>query len=396
MPTGLNLVCLNCGSSTLDHFYRVDNVPVHSVLLMRSRSEAMVYPKKDISLALCSSCGFIQNTSFDPHCHEYSERYEETQGYSPHFQKFSQQLASDLIERHQLYNKTIVEIGCGKGEFLTLLCRLGGNRGIGIDASYVSGRHKDHSDINVSFIQGFFEDNTGPIEEADVIVCRHTLEHIPDTALFLRRLRQAIPESRNPVIYFDLPDTTRVLSEAAFWDVYYEHCSYFTASSLAAVFRAEGFNTSKMYRLYDDQMLAIEARPSTHLSENSFELEMSIDELTLLTGSFSQAVKQAIYGWEQCIKEEIINGRAVAIWGSGSKAVAFISALDVDCSIDAVVDINPHRQGSYLPGSGYRIEPPEYLSSLKPGLVIIMNPVYRFEIISDLEKLGVEAKVLWL
>ncbi len=396
MTAELKQACLNCGAIHLDEFYHVDDVPVHSVLLMHTQYDAITYPKKNISLALCVSCGFIQNTSFNPHCHEYSERYEETQGFSPHFQKFSHDLAADLIERHKLQNKTIVEIGCGKGEFLTLLCRLGNNRGIGVDASYVAERDIDQDDIDIVFIQDIFEEHTSVIAEADFIVCRHTLEHISGTAHFLRKLRQAIPNGHSPAIYFDLPDTTRVLKEAAFWDVYYEHCSYFTPTSLANVFRAEGFSPSNLYRLYDDQMLAIEARPGISDLDIKFDLELSVEEIAITASAFGQQVKRTIHNWRVCIKEANLTGRSVTIWGSGSKAVSFICAVGVDCHIDAVVDINPYRQGSFLPGSGHKIESPEYLSALPSGMMIIMNPVYQLEITQDLARLAVDAEVLVL
>jgi hypothetical protein len=117
----------------MEIFYELERVPVHSVLLLPTREEAITYPRGDIRLGFCRACGFISNTAFDPSLHEYSERYEETQGYSPTFNAFARRLAEHLIERYDLHGKDIIEIGCGKGEFITLLCDLGGNRGIGID-----------------------------------------------------------------------------------------------------------------------------------------------------------------------------------------------------------------------------------------------------------------------
>ena len=61
---------------------------------------------------------------------------------------------------------------------------------------------------------------------------------------------------------FELPDVRRVLDEVAFWDVYYEHCSYFSAGSLARLFRATGFEVLDLALDYDDQYLLLEARPS--------------------------------------------------------------------------------------------------------------------------------------
>ena len=125
--------CHACGSHEWSEFYEVGDIPVHSVLLMPTRDAALNYPKGQLRLAYCGDCGFVQNVTFDPDVHEYSPRYEETQGFSPRFNQFARKLAQTWIDRFGLHDKRILEIGSGKGEFLVLLCEMGPNRGIGID-----------------------------------------------------------------------------------------------------------------------------------------------------------------------------------------------------------------------------------------------------------------------
>jgi hypothetical protein len=84
------------------------------------------------------------------------------------------------------------------------------------------------------------------------------------------------------------------------------------------------------------------------------------------------------------------------LWGSGSKGVAFLTTLGVGESIDYAVDINPHRQGSYMPTTGQRIVAPAFLAEYRPDVVIIMNPVYRDEIARDLERMALRPEVLAL
>ena len=135
--------CPNCGYRKMQVFYEVSGVPVHSVLLFPTQEEAINYPKGNISLGFCPSCGFITNVAFDPTLHEYSPRYEATQAYSPTFNSFHRKLATQLIEKYNLHHKNIIEIGCGQGEFLTLLCELGNNHGVGFDPAYNSEHAKN-------------------------------------------------------------------------------------------------------------------------------------------------------------------------------------------------------------------------------------------------------------
>src|ERR1043165_686983 len=98
-------LCPNCDSRGLKLFYAVDGIPCHSTLLMSSRREATDYPRGDLKLGFCPACGFICNTLFDPTVHEYSQRCEESQGFSPTFNKFARELAKRYAERYKLGNK---------------------------------------------------------------------------------------------------------------------------------------------------------------------------------------------------------------------------------------------------------------------------------------------------
>jgi len=104
-------------------FYDLEQVPVHSVLLHSSWQEAIEFPKGDICLGYCSVCGFISNVSFDPGLQNYfTHKYDATQAFSDTFNAFHRNLALRLIDQYDLHDKRIVEIGCGQGEFLDLLC----------------------------------------------------------------------------------------------------------------------------------------------------------------------------------------------------------------------------------------------------------------------------------
>jgi hypothetical protein len=120
----------------MEVFYEVGGVPTNSCILLSTHDEAVNYPRGEIRLAFCPGCGFISNVAYDARLTEYSGRYEETQGFSPTFNSFHERLARSLVERHDLHGKELIEIGCGKGEFLKLLCDLGGNRGLGFDPGY--------------------------------------------------------------------------------------------------------------------------------------------------------------------------------------------------------------------------------------------------------------------
>ena len=74
--SGVKTVCPSCSAAGMSVFYELEGVPVHSVLLLSTREEALNYPKGDIALGFCPTCGFISNVAFDPSLQEYSREEE--------------------------------------------------------------------------------------------------------------------------------------------------------------------------------------------------------------------------------------------------------------------------------------------------------------------------------
>jgi SAM-dependent methyltransferase len=251
--------CLSCGSTDVEVFHQEAGVPVNSCLLLASEAEARAFPRGAIRLGFCHACGFIANTAFDQALAEYSTRYEETQGFSPRFQRFADDLAHRLVDRFDLHDKDILELGCGKGEFLLRVCELGNNRGVGVDPSVVLDRVRGPAADRVSFIADLYRKQHADLP-ADFVICRHTLEHISDVAGFMELLRANLAGREATTVFFELPDVLRVLREVAFWDIYYEHCSYFTVGSLVRLFERNGFTVLDASLDYDDQYILLEAR----------------------------------------------------------------------------------------------------------------------------------------
>ena len=374
--------CRSCGAPGMSVFYEMKGVPVHSCLLLNDQGEALNFPKRDIALGFCENCGFIQNLIFDPAMLRYSSAYEEQQSFSPRFNAFAEELAQDLIQRYGLRGKDIVEIGCGKGDFLVLMCKLGANRGAGIDPSYIPQRVEAE---NVEFIQDFYGERYANLT-GDLVCCRHTLEHIPDTYDFMQTVRRSVGDRRECVIFFEVPDVGRVLREIAFWDIYYEHCSYFTLGSLARLFRKTDFNVIRLAKAFDDQYLLLDARPGKG-SVRLKEVE-DLDELRRDVEYFAANYAARLGEWRERIEQIRRKRQRAAIWASGSKCVSFLSTLGITDEIGMIVDINPHRHGKFLAGSGKLISSPGELREYKPDVVIAMNPIYCDEIGQELRRMG--------
>jgi Methyltransferase domain/C-methyltransferase C-terminal domain len=388
--------CPACGAGGLRIFHEEQSVPSHSCLLLDDADHARDFPKGQLRLGFCRSCGFITNVAFDPTLSAYSARYEETQGFSERFRGFASDLAKRWVETYDLHDKTVFEIGCGKGEFLVQMVEHGAGQGIGIDPGVNPDRIQTSASDRLTWIADLYSEKYAHIK-ADAIVCRHTLEHIAPVADFLKLIRSTIGDRPDVVALFELPDVLRVLREAAFWDVYYEHCSYFSIGSLIRLFRSCGFEVLDAGLEYDDQYIVLEARPvaaGAPVSVTRIAGEGDLADLAAAVDAFERSYAATIATWRERIAGVTAQGKKVVIWGGGSKGVAFLTALADAGPIEYAVDINPFKHDKFMAGGGQRVVSPEFLLDYRPDVVVVMNAIYCDEITAKLTELGIEAE-LW-
>ena len=173
----MNNNCPTCGSENTYLFLKRKNVPVHQNFPLTTQSSAINMTKGNLDLTICQECHFIFNRSFDDQKMKYNENYNNNQLYSPSFRQYIDDSIDYLLSEHKIQNSTILEVGCGKGDFIKELISKGqGNKGIGFDPSYIGS--EDMFDGRLKFIKDFFDSRYNTIQ-ADVVICRHVIETFP-------------------------------------------------------------------------------------------------------------------------------------------------------------------------------------------------------------------------
>ena len=257
----------------------------------------------------------------------------------------------------------------------------------------MSGGVESEASSRLTFIHDYYSDKYAH-QNGDLVCCRHTLEHIPDTADFINCLRHGISDKLSTATFFEVPDVTRILHEVAFWDIYYEHCSYFNLGSLARLFRFCKFEVTNLQKDYFDQYLLIEAKPVSKKSQKVFKNEESVEETAKDVESFALHSKEKLSFWKNQLLDIKDKKKKAIVWGSGSKCVGFMTTLGVKDEVQYIVDINPRRHGKFIPGVGKQIVSPEFLKQYKPDTVIVMNPVYCNEIKKMMDDMDISAEYI--
>ena len=384
------LLCPVCASRDLATFYQVDAAPVTCASLFTTAAAATAVPCGAIELSICRDCGFVFNRRFDSTLAQIGAQYESSQGASGHFRAYSRSLAVDWMTRLGLAGKTILEIGCGHGEFLVELLNAGAGKAIGVDP--LSGCHRmvGHVDDRLELIPTTFdEDHIGL--EADAVVCRHTLEHISDVGGFLGRLSRWARRSAGRVVLFEVPASERIFSECAFWDIYYEHCSYFSRGSLRYAFARAGFDVERVQSVYSDQYFLLEARIA---GEDIATVPRDVAAVQNAVLAFGDRARSAIERARRIMQALSKRSGASVIWQGASKTVGFLTALAEPAVVECAIDLSPERQNRYLPGLGLQVVSPDHIMDLQSRNVVLMNPAYYDEVKSLLRTRSCEGRLV--
>lgn len=334
----------------LYELFRVKDMPIFQNKMFPDELSARACPKGDVSLVQDMESGLIFNSSFDANLLEYNADYQNEQAFSGVFQKHLHDV-KEIIKRH-FHNKKLLEVGCGKGFFLEFLRKEGFNI-TGIDPAYEG--------TNLDIIKAPFDSSLGMSGEG--IVLRHVLEHIPDPVAFLSAIVKANGE--RGLIYIEVPCFDWICKKKAWFDIFYEHVNYFRLSDFRRIFG----NILEYGHIFAGQYLYIVAdiaslrKPCLETKDRFFfptDFLASIDYLAAST-----------------------KGKKNAIWGGASKGVVFALYMErAGANIDFVIDINPSKQGKYLPATGLKVSTPnEAMGILQSGdNIFVMNSNYLNEI----------------
>jgi len=380
--------CPICQSSKTSLFLERFQVPVHQNLLCPSEESARNVKRGKLTLIICEECGFAFNQAFDANLLSYGKDYDNTQVCSSMFRDYIDNLIYHLINERGIVDKTIVEVGCGKGSFLKSLCAAGGNSGIGFDPSYLGPSILMGGKLR--FERSFYDPSCESIP-TDVVICRHVIEHTSDPLGLLKSIRQTLAKSPHAQVFFETPCLEWILENQVFWDFFYEHCSYFTEQSLSVAFEVAGFQAKSIHEAFHGQYLWLEAELSNRQSRN---VRTVSGQISILAKQFTDKEGLLIQHWQERLKELQSSG-GLAIWGAGAKGVTFANMLDPHCEwIDCVVDLNPNKQGRFVPGTGHPIVSYYDLPKRNVTTAILMNPNYCEENQLLLKKAGVELNLI--
>lgn len=344
-------VCKVCNSNSLLILYHVDNLPLFQNKVYTAEKLAKSQHTASVKLCQCQDCGFVFNADFDASQMDYDQEYQNEQNYSIAFVNHLKEVCDYLISEN-FKDKKIVEIGCGKGYFVELMQSKGFSNIYGFDPAYEG--------ENPKIIKDYFSQQYQSLN-ADLVIMRHVLEHIEKPLEFLNMIKSACVDTTK--IFIEVPDFDWIVSNKAFWDIYFEHCNYFDEHYLKSFFKQ-----ATVKKLFGGQYLIALADINTLKAPYSY--------YRYKTNIFNNGIKQ--------LCDFLDKNQPVILWGASSKGVTLLNLIDKNRQyIDYCIDINPKKQNFFISATGHKIFPPAVLElrdKMTDLSVIVTNQNYLGEI----------------
>lgn len=383
-----NPSCFLCGSDQVHDFFQLPPMPTMDGVMSNTVAEALAVAKGRISLRFCKNCGYIGNEEHEADKVNFDE-YDFSNDHSPIYTQFTEELSDRLIDRYNLKGKTILDIGCGDGDFLRTICARGNNKGIGVDPGFDYSKKKPTNGLDVTFVREYYSEKHKDIK-ADLVVSRLVLSLPNDPIAFIKTIRQNLEDQPDTIVYFDIPNSQYTFEEKVVWNVIYEHRSWYSKESLSYLLELCGFEVLSVDLCWHDEFLSIEARPNTKGTPPQLPDPLKIGQFEKVIHAFADNFRDLKAEYQQIIDEINASGKKAMAWSAGARALTFFNIYDLKNLVPYIVDINVNRQGKYLPGSGQAIVAPEFVIEHQPDIIIITNPTYAAEIKDHVKRMGLE------
>ena len=215
--------------------------------------------------------------------------------------------------------------------------------------------------------------------QADLLLGNNVLAHVPDLNDFVKGLKIALKPTG--VITMEFPHIMQLVNLRQFDTIYHEHFSYFSLLTIKKIFSFHGLDVFDVEEISTHGgSLRIYAKHTEDLSKNISERVNNLLEKERITGlgelnfysGFQNEVNKVKNKFIRFLLDTKEAGKTIAGYGAAAKGNTLLNYCGIKRDlIDFVVDLNPHKQNKFLPGSHIPVVNEDYLKKEKPNYVII-------------------------
>jgi len=348
--------CRVCGSAFFkEPLLQFDNMP-RGAQFFPDKDSLNNDKGNDLQVFQCSRCGLVQ-LSCNP-VYYYKEVIRSA-AFSEEMKNFKKIQFAEFVKKYSLRKKKIVEIGCGKGEYMGLMQEQGVDT-YGLEYSEKSVKYCNENKLNVT--KGYVENADYKINHApfDAFFILNFLEHLPDLNSILKGISNNLTDDAIGLI--EVPNFDMILKNKLFSEFIFDHLFYFTKDTLTSTLNLNGFEIIECNQIWYDYIISAVVRKRKKIDLSDFK-------------NHQVKIKNEI---EKYISD--FENKKVAIWGAGHQSFAIISLLNLSDKIKFVIDSATFKQNKFTPATHIPIVAPEILNTEEIDSIIVIAAAYSDEV----------------
>ncbi|MDH1521734.1 MULTISPECIES: class I SAM-dependent methyltransferase [Achromobacter] len=374
--------CRHCQAELRLPFLDLGHAPPSNAYLSEAalRGPETWFP---LRILVCESCWLVQTEDHAGREALFTDDYAYFSSFSSSWLAHSRRYVAAMIGRFGLGKDSMVaEIAANDG-YLLQYVKDAGIACYGVEPTASTAQAA--RDRGIDIVQRFFgvelgDELTESGRAADLIAANNVLAHVPDINDFVSGFAALLKPQG--VATFEFPHLLRMVQEGQFDTVYHEHYSYLSLTAVSRIFTANGLSVFDVEHLstHGGSLRVFAQRLDTGKHETNAEVARTLDEeqrAGVGTPDFYARFQQQA----ERVKNDLLaflvelrrGGKRIAAYGAAAKGNTLLNFAGVRPDLlPYVVDLNPAKQGKYLPGSHIPIVAEARLREDRPEYILIL------------------------
>ena len=388
-----SLKCRLCSSTLENTFVDLGNSPLANSYLTGDQLNEME-PFYPLHAYVCHNCFLVQLPEIQTPEQIFGD-YAYFSSYSESWLRHAKHYVKQMVETYNIdASCQIIEIASNDG-YLLQYFKERGIPVLGIEpaknvaaVAMAAGIPTISRFFGVSTAQDLVADGY----QADILLGNNVLAHVPDLNDFIMGLKIVLKPKG--IITMEFPHLYSLMVESQFDTIYHEHFSYFSFLAVEKAFSVHGLKIFDVERLdTHGGSLRIHAAHIENLDRKTSVRVKELKEMEILEGldnvetytSFSKRVAGVKMGLLEFLVRARKEGKTVAGYGAPAKGNTLLNYCGIRTDfIDYTVDLSPHKQEHYLPGTHIPIFHPDRVGEAKPDYLLILPWNLKEEIMAQM------------
>ena len=386
--------CRICKNRDLNEFLSLGRTPLANSFL----SKGQLSQKEEsfpLAVCFCQNCKLVQLTYVVP-AETMFRNYVYVSSTSNTFRKHFTKMAEDIAKEFNFDEKSLaVDIGSNDGILLKGF-RKSKVQTIGVEPAANVAKIAEENGIET--INSFFDEKAANEivarkGHADIVTATNVFAHANDIDSFAENVKCLL--KKDGIFVIEVQYFIDTIQKMTFDNIYHEHLSYFTLTSLIYFFKRHGmeiFNAQRVDSHGGSLRAFVKKNEGRHKTSKNVdkilkhENEIGINNLEIYT-EFARrvyAAREKLRSYVENIKKQ---GMSIAGYGAPAKSTTLLNFCRIGSDfLDYIVDDSPLKIGLYTPGTHIPVVGPDFIGKKRPDYILILAWNFAKEILAKTKK----------